>query len=167
VVIRRNVLCQGLPDPPANVNNTPPDPDPMATTRQRFALHTADATCAGCHNLIDGIGLGFEGYDGIGAFRTTENGQPVDATGNVTGTRDLNGPFVGAVELAGKLARSEEVRECVARQWFRFALGRLEKEGDACSLGAAYSAFRGSEFSVKELLLALVSTDAFRYRRAE
>jgi hypothetical protein len=164
VTIRRNVLCEALPDPPPNVNPTPPALDPNATTRQRFAQHTADASCAGCHALIDGIGLGFENYDGIGAFRSTENGLPIDASGQVVATSDINGGFVGAVELAGKLAHSAEVQDCVSRQWFRFAMGRLETPGDTCSLTAASTAFKSSDFNVKNLLLAVVSTDAFRFR---
>jgi hypothetical protein len=167
VTIRRNVLCEALPDPPPNVNPTPPALDPKATTRERFAQHTTDASCAGCHSLIDGIGLGFENYDGIGSFRTTENGLAIDATGQILGTSDLNGAFAGAVELAGKLAHSEEVQECVSRQWFRFAMGRLEAAGDECSLEVASTAFQRSDFNVKDLLLAVVSTDAFRYRSSQ
>ena len=83
VVIRRNVLCQGLPDPPPNVNNAAPDPSPTATTRERFKAHESVASCGGCHKLIDGVGFGFENYDAIGAFRTTENNIPIDASGHV------------------------------------------------------------------------------------
>ena len=44
-----------------------PDLDPSLTTRQRFAAHTTQASCAACHKLMDPIGLGFENYDGVGA----------------------------------------------------------------------------------------------------
>ena len=113
--------------------------------------------------MINGIGLGFEGYDGIGAFRQVENGQPVDQSGEVVGT-DVPGAFDGAVELAHKLAGSEQVRECVATQWFRFSLGRLESGADECTLAELQQSFADSDHDVRELILALVQTDAFRYR---
>jgi hypothetical protein len=99
----RNVLCEALGDPPPNVDTTPPDPSPTATTRQRLAEHEKNPSCSGCHVRIDGIGLGFEQFDGIGRFRSSEAGQTIDATGTLVGTRDLDGTFDGAVDLANKL----------------------------------------------------------------
>ena len=72
------------------------------------------------------------------------------------------GSFDGAVELAGKLAKSTEVAECVARQWFRFALGRVESENDACSLQAIDGGFRASGNNVRALLAQVALSDAFR-----
>jgi hypothetical protein len=166
-MIRRNLLCQSLSDPPPDVNATPPAPRPGVTTRERLAQHRDDTRCSGCHDLIDGIGLGFEHFDGVGAYRATESGRPIDARGDLVKTRDLDGAFDGVVDLAGKLARSDEVAECVARQWLRFALGRLEAQADACSFRAAMSAFVKSSHNVRELILAIVVTDAFRYRAGE
>lgn len=163
VVVLTNVLCSPPPPPPPDINVVPPDPDPDATTRELFEIHTQDPACAGCHTAIDGIGLGFEGYDGIGVYRDVENGQPVDQSGEVVGS-DIAGEFDGAVELAHKLAGSEQVRECVATQWFRFALGRYEEGEDACTLERLHADFAEHNYDVRELLLALVQTDAFRYR---
>jgi hypothetical protein len=163
VVVLSNMLCSPPPPPPPGINVIPPDPDPDATPRELFEIHTADPTCSGCHNLIDGIGLGFEGYDGIGMYREVENGLPVDQSGEVIGT-DVAGEFDGVVELANKLAQSEQVRECVATQWFRFALGRFEEAEDVCTLDELHATFAESDYDVRELLLALVQTDAFRYR---
>jgi hypothetical protein len=164
VAVLRNVMCVPMPDPPANVNNAPPDPGPGATTRQRFAAHEMVASCAACHVSIDGIGMGFEGYDAMGASRTMDQGLPVDATGKVVGT-DAAGTFDGAVALAQRLAASPDVRLCVARQWFRFALGRMETANDNCSLKGSFDAFDGSNHDVRALLGALATSDAFLYRR--
>jgi Protein of unknown function (DUF1592)/Protein of unknown function (DUF1588)/Protein of unknown function (DUF1595)/Protein of unknown function (DUF1585)/Protein of unknown function (DUF1587) len=161
----RNMLCEALPDPPPNVNTTPPDPSPTATTRERLAEHESNASCSGCHVRMDGIGLGFERYDGIGRYRTTEAGQTIDESGKLVGTRDLDGPFVGPVDLAKKLASSSEVAECVTLQWFRFALGRLEGDQDACSLLKLKSQFSASGRDVKALMKQVVSSDAFRTKR--
>jgi hypothetical protein len=163
VVVLTELLCKPPPPPPPDVDATPPDPQPGATTREIFEQHTAEEYCANCHTLINGIGLGFEGYDAIGAFRELENGLPVDQSGEVVGT-DVAGEFDGAVELAHKLAGSEQVRDCVTTQWFRYSLGRLEGEADACTLDELRQSFADSDYDVRELMLALVQTDAFRYR---
>src|SRR6185295_5842377 len=78
VFVRRRLLCQSLPDPPANIDTTPPPLDRTKTTRDRFAEHTSNSACKQCHQYIDGVGFGFEGYDGAGAYRTTENGASID-----------------------------------------------------------------------------------------
>ncbi|MEP7119812.1 MAG: DUF1592 domain-containing protein [Byssovorax sp.] len=162
--VRERLLCQPLPPPPNNVNIQPPDVDPKATTRQKFAQHSSDPYCAGCHRMMDPIGFGFESYDGIGQLRTTDHGLPVDASGELTGTRDSDGKFNGAIELAARLGDSAEVRECVATQWFRFGYGHGEEKADSCAMNQLQDAFRAADYNVKELLVALTRTDAFRYR---
>jgi hypothetical protein len=166
-MIRKSLLCQDLPDPPPDVDSTPPDPDGKLTTRERFDEHRESGVCARCHNMIDPIGFGLEHYDAFGRFRALEAGKPVDASGKIVGTTDIDGDFIGAVELAQKLAGSRQVRACYVRQWFRYSLGRHETEDDACTLRALESHFEESGRDVRALLLALPTTDAFRLRRAE
>ena len=78
--MRERILCQEMPSPPATVDVTPPKPNPLLTTRERFAQHEKDPYCAGCHRLMDPIGLGFESYDAIGRFRTKEGSLNIDAS---------------------------------------------------------------------------------------
>jgi hypothetical protein len=163
--IRESLLCQFLPPPPANQVIMPPDLDPNLTTRQRFSQHSEDAACAGCHALIDPVGLGFENFDAVGRWRDTENGLPIDASGNLLNT-DVDGAFVGAAELATKLAQSEQVADCMMKTWARFAYGRSETLEDACSLEQTRETFEGSQRDIKQLVLALTQTDAFLYRKA-
>ena len=115
---------------------------------------------------MDPIGLAFEGFDAIGRFRTTENGVTIDLSGEVIGSRDaaLNGKFTGVRELATKLAASDQVRDCVATQWFRFAAGRAEEQPDGCSLTTLQDAFAASGGDLVELVVAMTQTDAFWYR---
>ncbi len=166
-LVRENILCTPLAPPPPEVDVVPPPLDPNATTRERFDQHRSDPSCAGCHNLIDPIGFGFEHYDGIGAWRDIDAGKAVDATGELIGTKDIDGEFDGAPELARLLASSEQVRTCVAEQWFGFAFGRSPAEDDSCSFDTMSAAFAESDYDVRELLIAIVTTDAFRYRRIE
>lgn len=164
IAVRENILCQPLDPPPANVNNVAPAVSTVTTTRERFEAHSNDPVCAGCHTLIDPIGLGFENYDTIGRYRTMENNQMVDATGEMLSVMDdLAGPFTGAVELSHKLATSREVADCVANQWFRFALGRIEAADDACSLQGIHDGFEASGGNVREMLKSIALSDAFKY----
>jgi hypothetical protein len=164
--VRERILCDPLPPPPPNVDTTPPDPDPNLTTRERFAIHSASSECAMCHRRIDGIGFGFETYDALGRYRAEENGIPIDASGSIFGARDesLSAPFNGAIELTTRLARSDQVRDCIATQWYRYAFGRIESEADTCSVRQAKSRFASEGGNLRELLVGLTLTDAFRYR---
>lgn len=161
--VRERLLCQPLPPPPANVVTVPPDPRPGLTTRQRFAEHSASATCAGCHRLMDPIGFGLENFDALGRYRSSEEGVAIDASGEVVASVDLNGSFNGALELAERLAESKSVRDCVATQYFRFALSRTESQADSCSLVSTFDSFEAQAGSLSELILAVVESDAFRY----
>ncbi len=162
--VRERFMCQQLAPPPPNVATTPPDPAPGSTTRERFAEHSLNDTCAGCHRLMDPIGFGLEHYDALGAYRMVDEGVPVDASGEIMFSADLDGKFNGGVELAGKLAESASVRDCIATQFFRYAVGRTETKKDACSLQKARDEFAATGGDFKELLVKLVKTDAFRYR---
>ncbi len=165
IFVRERLFCQPLDPPPDDQEITPPDPSPDATTRERFAEHTSRRECAGCHALIDPIGFGFERYDGLGRFRDTENGLPIDDSGDLTGVEAaLLGPFEGAVELSRKLSESEMVRDCVAQQWFTYALGRLPQGMDTCALEQLQADFSAEGGDMRALLLAIVRSDAFRYR---
>ncbi|HEY3254267.1 MAG TPA: DUF1592 domain-containing protein [Polyangiaceae bacterium] len=165
--VRAMLLCQPPPPPPADVDISLPTVDEGATARLRFAAHeSAGASCAGCHKLMDPIGLTFEHFDAIGQYREQDNGQAIDVSGQILGASDTNlsGAFNGPAELAAKLANSEQVRACVATQWFRFASGRSEASGDACSLATMETAFDAASGNVLELIVATTQTDAFWYR---
>ena len=114
---------------------------------------------------MDPIGFGFENYDAIGRYRTTDNGATVDASGEIFQTRALDGKFVGIAELSQKLATSAEVEECATRQWFRYFLSRFEQEPDKCSMKRVVDQFRAAGSNLNALPPALVGTDAFLYRR--
>jgi hypothetical protein len=158
------LMCEPPPPPPAGVAITPPPPDPNATTRQRFANHSTDPQCHACHQFIDPPGFTFEHYDGMGLWRDTENGQPIDASGAIVFSREesLVGPVADVTELAAKLAHSPQVHECVAKEIYRFALGRQLTEADSCTTSQLAERFFKSGGSFKDLFLAIVESDAFR-----
>jgi hypothetical protein len=165
--VRTKLMCQNVPPPPMDVDITVPKVTSAPTARERFAAHeAAGSSCAACHVMMDPIGLAFESFDGIGKYRTTENGVNIDVSGNIANSAGgkLDGAFNGVRELATKLAGSEQVQDCVATQWFRYAAGRTEEVPDGCSLTNLQDAFGASGGDLNELVVAMTQTDAFWYR---
>jgi hypothetical protein len=160
--VRERLLCQGIPAPPPNLMITAPELTPGTTTRQRFIEHEAQPVCASCHTLIDPVGLAFENYDAAGLWRDQEQGQPIDASGDLTST-DVSGAFSGVVAMASNLARSDMATECFVRNWFRFTFGRGEGDDEAARMATITNELRAADGKVTELLVALTKTPDFRY----
>jgi Protein of unknown function (DUF1592)/Protein of unknown function (DUF1588)/Protein of unknown function (DUF1585)/Protein of unknown function (DUF1595)/Protein of unknown function (DUF1587) len=169
--IRELLLCQTIPPPPANI-----DPrinaDPQLSPRQRLEAKTSAPTCTACHQLMNPGGFLLERFDVTGRSRTMVNDAAsgktfaVDETGALPGS-DIDGALAGAAALGSALAHSELVQACVARQWFRYAMGRHEaSDADERSIGQAARVLAATGGDVRELVVALVSADAFRYRRS-
>jgi hypothetical protein len=163
--VREQLMCDSLPLPPNDLVIVPPDLDPDKTTKEQFEEIGANPTCAPCHNLMNPIGFVFEHYDAIGQWRDTQNDQPIDAVGDVIETRDIDGTYDGAVELAKALAESQQVSDCVVSQWFRFNYNRTVTANDGCTLDSLHENFTATGGDIKELLVAMTQTNAFLYRR--
>lgn len=168
VFVRRAMLCQEFPPPPANAGGVP-DVDPRATTRERFRQHTSNPACASCHVHIDGVGFGFEEFDGVGRYRSAENGMPIDHAGlldapEAWGT-GMDVSFASLPELGAALARSPNARACVARQWFRFARGYRETVLDRCAVQGIVRAYESRGGDLQEMMIALVLSPDFLARR--
>jgi hypothetical protein len=165
--VRSMLLCQPPPPPPNDVDISLPTVEEGATARERFGAHeSAASSCAGCHKLMDPIGLAFEHFDAMGRYREQDNGKAIDVSGEIVNAADasLGGAFNGTAQLAAKLANSELVRDCVAQQFFRFAAGRTDAEGDACSITSMQDAFSAKDGDIVDLIVATTQTDAFWYR---
>jgi hypothetical protein len=167
--VRRQLLCTDIPPPPAAVlerlaNNPLDDVDRTKTTRQKYEVHLDDSSCSGCHRQFDPIGFGMEEMDGIGRFRTTENGLPVDSTGELSGT-DVDGPFEGVAQLSGKLAQSEMLRACAVNHFFRFATARPAEAADACVVDDWAKTFSQGGGKIADLIGAYVAHASFALRR--
>ncbi|NVJ06145.1 DUF1592 domain-containing protein [Myxococcus sp. AM001] len=163
--ILHRLLCREVPPPPATISIIPPEPVLDRTTRERFAAHTNNPTCASCHRSLDPIGFGFEDFDGLGKHRTEENGLAVDASGSVELAHGTV-PFTGAAALARVLATSDDVGDCVPLQLFRFAMGRDEAPVDEHMLADMRSLFRANpEWRLGDALVGLVRSPYFVHRR--
>jgi hypothetical protein len=176
IFIREQFLCQHVPNPPPGVNTEVPEPtiEKPLPRRQRMQAHVENPTCATCHRLMDPIGFGLENYDAIGRWRDRELIEfeisrrntaekkvelPIDATGEIAGI--ANGAFANPTQIGRLLANSRACQECIVKQAFRYAFGRLETPADRETIKTAFTAFRDSGFKFKELLIALVRSPQF------
>ena len=168
-LVREAILCTPVPPPPAGVDTSEMNVSPTATAKERSEQHRRDPNCATCHAMFDQIGFAFEGYDAVGRYRPTDAmGKPIDTVGKITDTAKLDGDVKNAIELAQRLSGADEVRDCVAKMWMRFGLGREEETGeDAGSLAAAFKAMKDSNGKIPDLLVALARSDAFRHQKVK
>ena len=156
--VRETILCQSIPAPPNNVvTELPPDTE-AKTMREKLMQHQTDPSCAGCHVLMDDIGLGLENFDGVGAYRTLDNGEPIDPNSKIDGM----GQFAGPAELGALLRQQPEVPACIVRNVFRGATGHVETDGEEMELEGLIQDFESSGYRVQSLLVELVASDAFR-----
>jgi len=164
VGLLQSVVCISLPPPPANVMAQEPEINPNATTRERFAAHSNNPTCAGCHSKIDPAGFSFEHYDALGQYRATENGRAIDTSVTVVNLADdVDGDYADLRALLERLAQSETASDCYTTQWFRYALKRDPVGRDACSLKAMLTAFEAGDGRIADLVRAVAGADAFRH----
>jgi hypothetical protein len=176
IFIREQLLCQHVPPPPANVNTTLPEPNEAKplTHRQRLAAHVESAVCASCHRLMDPIGFGLESYDAIGRWREKETiffaadnarapakkvDLPLETGGEIAGLPDS--AFNDARQLGRILATSPICQQCIVRQIYRYAYGRLETPADEETISGLFAVFRDSGFHFKDLLIALARSPEF------
>jgi hypothetical protein len=168
LLVRRGLFCQPVAPPPASlaaqIAATAPSGDTaMMTTREQFEVHTTNPVCAGCHSGFDPIGFGMEDMDGIGRYRTTENGLPVDASGALTAT-DVDGTFTGTAQLSALLANSADVQQCMVQHFFSFAQLRDPATTDQCVLNDWSNQFAQSGGKIAALITAQVAHNDFVYR---
>ncbi|HEY8379095.1 MAG TPA: DUF1592 domain-containing protein, partial [Nannocystis sp.] len=151
--LRERVLCEVVPPPPGDVD-TDLDKDGnmnAQTVREKLEQHQKDPVCAGCHAIIDPPGFLFEHFDSIGAYRTLDNGYPVDASGDLDGK-----PLGGARDLARALETDPRVGRCIVHQLFRHAVGRLPELSEFPALDDLEDRFVASGHRFRQLLLDLV-----------
>jgi hypothetical protein len=170
--IRERLLGGGVPEVPITVDAVLPD-EPKETLRHRMRV-TRENECWRCHQKMDPLGLPFEVFNHVGKFRkikngkqVDENGNPVDASGEIiaSGVKELDGKVEDAFELIHRLANSEYVEQVFVRHAFRYWMGRNETIHDAPTLKAAHQAYQNNGGSMRALIISLLTSDSFLYRK--
>jgi hypothetical protein len=156
--MREALMCTPINPPPGDVDivlEDPPADQPM-TKRQRLEIHRTNDTCAGCHSLMDPLGLPLETFDAIGRYRTTDHGLPIDPSGDFDGA-----PVADQRDLGFVIASSPSVVECIVRKYYSYAVGHEERAVDGSVVNALAASFQGSGFELRELVLHVVAHEAF------
>ena len=175
--IREHLLAGTVPELPITVDATVPE-DHSKTLRERLSV-TEQQYCWRCHQKMNPLGYSFEVYDDFGRYRQEEtldklpkvDGEFVSRDVNArsilegAGHAELDGPVEDALELIERLARSDRVRQSIIRHVFRFFMGRNERLSDSRTLIAVDRAYVESGGSFQALLIALLTSDSFLYRR--
>ena len=164
-LVRERLLCERIPPPPPSADITPPNAAALGvSTREAYRVHAENPMCKSCHEMMDGLGFAFEGFDGIGKSRRTDAGKPVDSSGTLTGLAGTNASYKNAREMLEVLVNQEETQRCLVKQWFRFAAGHTEVDQDETSLERAYQAFKAKQWDLREAIVSLATSSSFRYR---
>lgn len=160
--IRELLMCQPVPDPPGNVNFTAVQDTGNTSTptaRIRLNAHMTDENCAGCHKLTDPVGLTLERFDGIGSFRTVENGTQIDPSGEMDNLK-----FMGAEGLGKALAKSPDVTMCVASRALEYARG-VPSDADGDLVEAVEKDFGAKNYGIRALFLnVMTKPEAYRVK---
>jgi hypothetical protein len=162
--VYRDMMCRTTAPPP-DVLDTGMfgHLDPRAAAEARID----NETCNPCHGKFETVGLALEDFDATGRFREAyPDGQPVDASGSWPAPNAQE--FAGLAELSAELAASEEVERCAAQRATEFAFGpdaqQIPGEARSCVVEPIQEAFVQSGGDLRELVVSLVKSDAFRLR---
>jgi hypothetical protein len=165
VFVAKRLLCIQIAAPPDGVPPLPPVN--QGTNRQVVENHTqTTGVCKGCHEtLINPFGFPFENYDASGAYRTTDNGQAVDASASPI----IDGqavPVANSVELAEALATSRQAHECFASHLVEYAFGRPRTALDQGLIDNLTNASLDGA-AIVQLLIDITTSPAFMTRSTE
>ena len=155
--LREVLLCQKVPAPPAAVkfDIVQDTNNPLyKTARDRLAAHANNPVCAGCHKIIDPIGLALENFDGAGAYRTTEQGAKIDTSGTLDGVN-----FATAAELGKAVHDNPATTSCLVNRLSAYALGRPVQE--AAWLEDLKQRFSTAGYQLPALMREIAMSDNF------
>jgi hypothetical protein len=155
--LREVILCQKVPDPPPNVSfklvfdTTNPQ---YPTARSRLTAHRANPVCAGCHKLMDPIGLAMENFNSDGSFRTRENGVLIDTSGVLDGKK-----FDGMTGLDQTVANDKAAPACLVSRLAAYALGRAPTGEEVQWVAGLKEQFVADHYRLPALLRQIATSD--------
>jgi hypothetical protein len=162
--VLENLLGTPPPPPPPNV----PSLDAHGkggnlTMRQAMEAHRADPACASCHSRMDPIGFSLENYDGVGAWRDTDNGARIDASGKLPDGTAFTGPAGLKQLLLGR--HREEFLSTFTEKLMTYALGRGLEPSDRPAERAILREAAEQNYTIPALIDAIIKSPEFQMRR--
>ncbi len=151
------------PLPPANV---PPlaetvNNERVRTVRERIEDHRKSPTCAGCHKIMDPIGLALENFDATGRWRANDGGMPVDPRGEMYDGRALDGPVSLRQALLGHV---DAFRAGFSESLLSYALGRMLDTTDMPTARAVARQGTRDKDRFSAYVMAVVTSGPFQMR---
>jgi hypothetical protein len=162
--LRELLLCQKVPDPPGNVDFTlveDADNPKLKTARERLKAHASEAMCAGCHKIMDPIGLALEHFDSSGGYRTSEHGASIDTTGELDGQK-----FTDAADLGRVVANHPAAPQCLVTRMYSYGVGRAVERDERDMVMELQKGFAAEGYRVPDLMRHVALSDQF-YRVAK
>jgi hypothetical protein len=166
-VVRR-VLGEVIPPPPPTVPELPADEAKLGelTLRETLAKHRDNASCAGCHNRFDSIGLVFEGYGPVGERREKDlGGHPVET--RATFPDGTDGTGLEGLRTYLRETRQAEFVDNLCRKLLAYGLGRSLIPGDDDTIDEMKARLAANGYRFGAMVEAIVTSRQFRYRRGE
>jgi len=159
-----NILGTPPPPPPANVPPLDEMPGKPMTMRERMESHRRNPACAGCHRLMDPIGLALENFDGTGRWRTEDSGVAIDTASQLFDGSPVNGP----VALRQAVLRHPDLfMRNLAENLMTYALGHGVEYYDMPYVRAALRDAAPRDYKFSSLVLGIVKSVPFQRRRSE
>ncbi|HEV8394213.1 MAG TPA: DUF1592 domain-containing protein [Vicinamibacterales bacterium] len=129
------------------------------TMRERMAMHHINPTCSSCHSLFEPIGLSLENFDGVGAWRVKDEGQPIDATGVLADGTKID----GAASLRELVLRNKEMfLRVVAEKLLTYGLGRGVEVPDMPLVRSIVRDAAATDYRFSTLVLGVVKSAPFQ-----
>ncbi|MHB1204356.1 MAG: DUF1592 domain-containing protein [Rhodospirillaceae bacterium] len=156
--LREIILCQTVPAPPGDVkfNLINDTSNPLyKTARKRLTAHRSNPVCGGCHKIVDPIGLALEDFDGGGEYRTRENGEAIDTSGELDGVA-----FSDAAGLAKAVHDNPAAPACAVNRLASYALGRAPSASDKPWVTMLETGFAASGYRFIDLMRTIALSDA-------
>lgn len=150
------------PSPPPGVPKLPVSTDahgPRPTMRQQMERHRKVEPCASCHKIMDPIGLSLENFDAIGHWRATDDGQPIDANGQLVDGTELN----GVVGLRNALIKySPQFMRLMTEKLLIYALGRGTEYYDMPLVRSIVHEAARNNYRFSSMVLGVVKSEPFQ-----
>jgi hypothetical protein len=160
--ILENLVGTAAPTPPPDV--PPLEEKPTATAksvRERIEQHRASPTCAGCHKIMDPIGLAMENFDAVGRWRTIDEGVAIDASGQLVDGTPLNGP---ASLRKALLDRQDVFVASLAEKLMMYGVGRETKYYDMPTVRSVMRDAAKNRYRFSDLVLGVVKSAPFQMK---
>ncbi|KAA5542143.1 DUF1592 domain-containing protein [Roseiconus nitratireducens] len=166
VWVLQQVLGDNVPAAPPNVPALDKQDSQSVenlTLRERTELHRSDPVCANCHQLLDPIGFGLENFDAIGRWRDRDdNGESIDATGELPGGTRFSSPEELKAMIAGRL---DDFSRNLVEELLAYALCRKLEGYDEIVVDELMQDLVQDEYRMQTLITAVVTSYPFTHRR--